>query len=111
MPRPSISSAKEEAILAALGRDSHASRVARALGDVSYATVWRVAQRKGIDLAAGREAKGYKRLPPNQWAAVEDAVRARPGATQNELARETGVSRSTVGRVVRARRQVPEPAG
>jgi hypothetical protein len=85
--------------------------VARALGDVNYATVWRVADRNGIDLAAGREAKGYKRLPAEQWAKVEDAVRARPGATQDELARETGVSRSTVGRVVRARRQAPAPAG
>lgn len=88
MPRPSIPSEKEEAILAALGRDAHASRVARALGDVSYATVWR----EGIDLAAGREAKGYKRLPPEQWAKVEDAVRAHAAATQQELARQTGVT-------------------
>jgi hypothetical protein len=111
MPRPSITSEKEEAIIAALDRDAHASRVTRALGDVSYATVWRVAARKGIDLAAGRAAKGYKRLPPEQWAKVEDAVRAHPEATQQELARETGVSRATVGRVVRACRQAPAPAG
>ena len=111
MPRPSITSEKEEAIIAALDRDSHASRVARALGDVSYATVWRVAQRKGIELAAGRDAKGYKRLPAEQWAKVEEAVRAHPGATQEELARRSGVSRSTVGRLVRARRQDPAPAG
>ena len=107
-----MASEKEEAIIAALDRDSHASRVARAFGDVSYATVWPVAQRKGIDLAAGREAKGYKRLPAEQWAKVEEALRAaHPAATQDELARRSGVSRSTVGRVVRSRRQAPAPAG
>jgi hypothetical protein len=95
---------KEEEILAALERDPHASRVARALRDVSYATVWRVADRAGIELTAGRETMGRPRLPPEVWAKVEDAVRAHPEATQLELARRIGVSRSTVGRVVRARR-------
>jgi hypothetical protein len=45
---------KERKIIAALTEDSHASRVARALGDVSYATVWRLAERAGIELTAGR---------------------------------------------------------
>jgi hypothetical protein len=31
-------------------------RVARALGDVSYATVWRVADRNNIELTAGRKS-------------------------------------------------------
>jgi hypothetical protein len=95
---------KEEEILAALARDAHASRVARTLGDVSYATVWRVADRNAVELKAGREAKGYKRFPPEVWAKVEHAVAAQPDATQLELAHKIGVSRSTVGRVVRARR-------
>jgi hypothetical protein len=99
-----ITAEKEQEILAALEQDSHASRVARTLGDVSYATVWRVADRNAIELEAGRAAKGYKRLPPELWAKVEQEVAANPDATQQALARKSGVSRSTVGRVVRARR-------
>ena len=57
-----ITPEKEQEILAALEKDSHASRVARALGDVSYATVWRVPDRNAIEFGVGREAKGY--LPP-----------------------------------------------
>jgi CRP-like cAMP-binding protein len=45
-----------------------------------------------------------RRLSPERWAQVERAVAAQPEATQQELAHKTGVSRSTVGRVVRARR-------
>jgi transposase-like protein len=98
-----ITPEKEQEILAALEQDSHASRVARTLGDVSYATVWRIADRNAIELEAGREAKGYKRHPPELWAKVEQEVAANPDATQQELARKIGVSRSTVGRVVRSR--------
>jgi DNA-binding XRE family transcriptional regulator len=50
-------------------------------------------------------------LPPETWAKVEEVVAAHPGATQLELARQCGVSRSTVGRVVRARRAAPQLAG
>ncbi len=70
----------------------------RACCDVSYATVWRVADRAGIELTAGREAKG-RRLAPEQRARVEAAAMANPEATQEELAQQCGVSRSTVGRV------------
>jgi hypothetical protein len=102
---------KEEEILAALKKDPHASRVARTLGDVSYATVWRVADRAGIELTAGRETMGRPRLPPEVWKRVADVVQKHPEATQLELARQCGVSRSTVGRVVRARRAAPAIAG
>jgi hypothetical protein len=112
MPRNvPLTSEKEEEILAALERDPHASRVARTLRDVSYATVWRVADRAGIELTAGRQTMGRPRLPPEVWAKVEQAVEAHPEAKQLELARQTGVSRSTVGRVVRARRAAPQLAG
>jgi len=110
MPRHiPITPEKGQEILAALTRDSHAARVARTLGDVSYATVWRAANGKNadgktIDLEAGRAAKGYKRFPPELWAKVETEVAAHPEATQEELAGKIGVSRSTVGRAVRARR-------
>ena len=53
-------------------------------------------------MTAGRETMG-RRLPAEQWAEVERAVASHPEATQEDLARRTGVSRSTVGRVVRAR--------
>jgi DeoR/GlpR family transcriptional regulator of sugar metabolism len=46
-------------------------------------------------------------LPPERRAEVEQAVAANPAATQQELARQCGVSRATVGRVVRARRAIP----
>jgi DNA-binding Lrp family transcriptional regulator len=91
---------KEEEIIAALEADPHASRVARKLG-VSFATVWRRADRAGIELTAGREAKGYKRLPAERRAKILEVRRTNPQATQEEVAREAGVSRPTGCRVTR----------
>lgn len=108
-PMPRIAPQKEQDILAALNKDAHASRVARTLSGVSYATVWRVARRAGIALTAGRRTMG-RPLPPERRAQVEQAVAANPVATQQELAQQTGVSRSTIGRVVRARRAALVPA-
>jgi plasmid maintenance system antidote protein VapI len=54
--------------------------------------------------SAGRQTMGRLRLPPEVWAKVEREMAANPDATQQALARIIGVSRSTVGRVVRARR-------
>jgi hypothetical protein len=110
MPSRPITEQREKAIIVALNRDSHASRVAHDLGE-SYVTVWRVAEREGIDLTAGRAAKGYKRLPPERRAKVEDAAREHPEATQKQLARQAEVSLSTVRRVLRARREALAPAG
>jgi hypothetical protein len=108
MPRGVPISDEEEA---ALARKPHASLVAReSKGAWSYATVWRVAGRSGISLTLGRETMG-RRLPAERWAQVARAVAAHPEATQKELARKTGVSRSTVGRVVRARRAAQAIAG
>src|SRR5215470_6955727 len=105
MPRDvPITPEKEQEIISALEKDSHASRVARTLGDVSYATVWRVADRNAIALKAGRETMGRPRLPAEVWAKIAREVAANPNATQKELARKIGVSRSTVGRVMRAPR-------
>jgi hypothetical protein len=66
----------------------------------------------GIELTAGRAAKGYKRLPVEKYAKII-AVRAEnPKATQEEVAREAGVSRPTVSRVTRghSRRAAVSPA-
>jgi hypothetical protein len=92
------------AIKAELKKMPHASLVAReSKGAWRYATVWRVAARAGIELTAGRRTMG-RPLPPDKRANIEQAVAAHPEATQLELAPRCGVSRSTVGRVVRARR-------
>lgn len=100
----------EAAIKAELTKIAHASRVAReSKGAWSYATVWRVAARAGIELTAGRRSMD-RPLPPERRAKVEQAVAAHPDATQLELARQCGVGRSTVGRVVRARRAAPRLA-
>jgi transcriptional regulator with XRE-family HTH domain len=57
------------------------------------------------ELTAGREAKGYKRLAPEQRAKVIEVRNAKPEATQAEVAREAGVSRPTVSRLAPGRRR------
>jgi DNA-binding XRE family transcriptional regulator len=96
--RSPISQDTERRIIAALEKDGHASRVTRALGDVSYATVWRVAHRYSIVLTAGRKTMG-RRLSPDRREAVIEARRANPEAPQQEIARQAGVSRSSVRRI------------
>jgi DNA-binding XRE family transcriptional regulator len=95
---PLTNKRKCPATIAALEKDPHASRVARALGDVSYATAWRIADRNAIALVAGREIMG-RRLPPDRRAARTEARRANPDAPQNEIAQQAGVSRSSVRRI------------
>jgi uncharacterized protein YerC len=97
-----ITAEQEAEIIAALTAKSHALEVARDTG-WSFATVWRVADGANIDLKDGRVAKGYKRLSPELWAKVAVTLASNPEATQQEVAHKTGVSRSTVGRVKRAR--------
>ena len=95
---PPITPETESRIISALEKDAHASRVARALGDVSYATVWRVAHRYSIALTAGRETMG-RRLSEDRRAAVIEARRVNPDAPQREIAERAGVSRSSVRRI------------
>ena len=91
---------QEEKIVATVETARHASRVAKELG-VSFATVWRRADRADIELTEGRAAKGYKRLSPERRAKIIEVRRTKPDATQKEVAREAGVSRATVSRVTR----------
>jgi hypothetical protein len=95
-----ITAEQEEKIIAALTAKPHALQVARDTG-WSFATVWRRAESAGIELTAGRKAKGYKRLPAEQWTEIAETIAKNPKATQEEVARATGVSRSTVGRIER----------
>jgi hypothetical protein len=80
--------------MAALEKDPM-RRGSRALGDVGYATTWRIADRNAIALAAGRETMG-RRLPPDRRASGTEARRANPDGPQNEIAQQAGVSRSRV---------------
>jgi hypothetical protein len=95
---------KEARIVARLLVERHASLVARAEG-VSFAKVWRLADRECIELTAGKEAKGYWRLSPERRAAVIEARRENPAGTQEEIARAAGVSRATVSRIERGDRR------
>jgi hypothetical protein len=101
MPRGIPTSPEKEArIVARLLVERHASLVARTEG-VSFAKVWRLADRECIELSAGREAKGYWRLSDERRAAIVEARRINPNGTQQEIARAAGVSRATVSRVER----------
>jgi hypothetical protein len=104
-----ISADAEAVIVAALEKTPHATFVARKTG-WSYSTVWRVADRAGIELTAGREARGYKRLPAAQRAKIEAALQANPKALQREIAQQTGVSRVTVSRIEGGVRRPRRPA-
>jgi transcriptional regulator with XRE-family HTH domain len=110
--RQKITAEEEEEIVATLETMRHASRVAQNVGR-SFSTVWRCAERAGIELTEGRAAKGYKRLAADREAKVIEALRENPTATQQELADATGVSRSTVGRIKRGDRRcaTPSPGG
>jgi DNA invertase Pin-like site-specific DNA recombinase len=98
MPRRAIAPEKEARIVALLLEVRQASLVARKVG-VSYSKVWRLADGAGIELTAGREAKGYWRLSPERRAAVIEARSKNPKGTQKEIARAAGESRSTVSRI------------
>ena len=101
-----ITEDEEARIKARLAAKPHASLVAReSRGAWSYATVWRVADRAGIPLTAGRETMGRERLSAEQRAAVIEACRANPHATQAEIARAAGVSRASVSRIEGGRRR------
>jgi len=100
MPTVPITAFEEAKIAAALRKNPHASAVARdSKGGWSNSTVQRVAARKCIDLWAGREAQGYKRLSPERVAAVVEARRLNPKGRQEDIARASGVSRATVSRI------------
>jgi transcriptional regulator with XRE-family HTH domain len=99
MPSRATKPEREAHIIAQLLATRHALRVAREEGEC-YATVWRLAERESIDLAAGRDARG-KRLSDERRAAVLEARRVNPDARQEQIARVASVSRATVSRIER----------
>src|SRR5947207_605050 len=104
-----ITEEEKQAIAADLAKKSNASFVARKTGR-SFSTVWRVAEWAGIELTAGREAKGYKRLSVGRRRKIAAALRANPKALQREIAQQTGVSRVTVSRIEGGVRRPRRPA-
>ena len=95
-----LSDINERKIKAALKVKPHASLVAReSNGAWSYSTVWRVALRAGIELTAGRETMGRKRISAEQRIAVIEARQANPDAAQREIGEMVGLSRSSVSRI------------
>jgi hypothetical protein len=60
----SITDMKRVKIVEALKVNSNATQVAAEIGGVGCTTVWRIAREEGIDLCAGRAAKG-KYIRPN----------------------------------------------
>jgi len=103
--KPTKLEENEAAIKRELLKRPHASEVARnSNGAWSYSTVWRVADRNGIVLTAGRETMGRHRLSAEQRTAVIEARRENPDAPQREIARLAGVSRPSVNRIEGGRR-------
>ena len=104
--RTTITEEIETAIVEALQRTSNASLITRASkGAWSYSTVWRVADRHGIALTAGRETMGRRRLSAEERAAVIAEGLANPQATQVDIGRRVGVSRASVSRIEGGRRR------
>jgi hypothetical protein len=69
-----ITEEEKETIAAALEKKPNATLVARTTG-WSFATVWRVAEWASIELTAGRQAKGYKRLSAARRRKIAAALR------------------------------------
>jgi hypothetical protein len=90
-----VSPKKRTEIIAALKANPHARQVARRIRGVTYAIVWRVAKAEGIDLSAGRAARGSRWLSAARRAEIVAALRVNPNASQ--VARQVGgVSEQTV---------------
>jgi hypothetical protein len=74
--------------------------VAREEG-MSFAKVWRLADRECIELTAGQEIKGLLAAVVGAAAAVIEASHMNSDGAQQEVARAAGVSRATVSRIER----------
>jgi hypothetical protein len=76
-------------VIAALNVNSNATAVAREIGGVSVAGVWKIAKRAGIELTAGIAARGANnRKPPEKRAEIVAALIVNPNAMA--VAREVG---------------------
>jgi hypothetical protein len=89
MPRRKLTEEKRRQVIAALTVNSNATAVAREIGGVRAAGVWKIAKKAGIELTAGLAARGSNnRKPPEKRAAIVAALIVNPNATA--VAREIG---------------------
>ena len=89
MPGKKLTEEKRRQVIAALNVNSNATAVAREIGGVSAAGVWKIAKRAGIELTAGIAARGCNnRVPPEKRAAIVAALNVNPNATA--VARDVG---------------------
>jgi transposase-like protein len=97
--RKRLSRQKRAKIIAALKANSNSIAVARQIGDVGQATVWRIAKTLNIKLIAGRAAQGGG-IDPKKRAQIIAALEVNPNA--NGVAREVGgVNPHTVWRIAK----------
>src|SRR5262252_8654070 len=97
--RQIISQEKRRQIIAALKDNPNATQIAREVGGVNYSTVVRLAEGAGIDLTAGKAARGHPRVSPEKHAQIIAALKDNPNAKQ--VARN-GVSHTKVGKIAKA---------
>src|ERR1700733_7617005 len=89
MPGKNLTEEKRRRVIAALNTNSNATAVAREVGGISAAGVWKIAKRAGIELTAGIAARGCNnRVPPEKRAEIVAALNVNPNATA--VAREVG---------------------
>ena len=89
MPKRKLTEEKRRQVIAALTVTSNATAVAREIGGVSAAGVWKIAKKARIELTAGRAARGSNnRKPPDKRAEIVAALNVNPNATA--VAREVG---------------------
>ena len=89
MPGKKLTEENRRQVIAALTVNSNATAVAREIGGVSAAGVWKIAKRAGIELTAGIAARGCNnRVAPEKRAAIVAALNVNPNATA--VARDVG---------------------
>src|SRR5262249_29616861 len=99
--RQIISEEKRRQIIAALKDNPNATQIAREVGGVNYRMVLRLAEGAGIDLTAGKGARGHPRDSPDKHAQIIAALKNNPNAKQ--VARKIGgVSHTKVGKIAKA---------
>ena len=79
MPGKKLTEEERLQVLAALDINSNATAVAREIGGVSAAGVWKIAKGAGIELTAGKAAPGCNnRVAPEKRAEIVAALNANP---------------------------------
>ena len=94
--RQIISQGKRRQIIAALKDKQNATQVAREVGGMNYRTVVRLAEGAGIDLTAGKAARGHPRVSREKHAQIIAALKANPNASK--VAKQIGVVVSKIAK-------------